>query len=161
LNRKRGENPVSTVEKSFHIPKWGTQVINFIWHLAQMIAVMEAGMIVYMRLIRPLLAPTAFSTLTTRYPLFSYWMMVVSMALPMVALMRLYHRSSWSYSLRMTFVMVMPIAALTVMVLCTLIPIHTMYAIGDPLMYLTMAAYMLVRPHEHAHSGHQSACHMA
>jgi hypothetical protein len=135
------------------------KVGQFLWHLVQMILVMEAGMMVYMRLIWPLLAHTAYATLTDRYPLFGYWMMVVSMAMPMIALMSLYHRSSWGYTLGMTFTMIAPPAALTVLVLCTLIPDHILYAIGDPMMFVAMAAYLLFRPHGHVHSVHQPACH--
>ncbi|MDR3578144.1 MAG: hypothetical protein P4L50_30120 [Anaerolineaceae bacterium] len=133
---------------------------SFIWHLAQMILVMEAGMMVYMRLIRPLLTTTAFSDTLSRHPLISYWLMVISMALPMIALMRLLHKSTWGYSLGMTIGMVAPLAALTVLVLCNLVSIHILFAISDPLMFMAMAVFMIVRPHTHAHASCQPACHM-
>lgn len=132
---------------------------RFIWHLAQMILVMEGGMMIYHLLLWPVLAPTGFSTLTKEYPLFGYWMMVASMTLPMIALMRGYHRSTWRYCLEMSGAMLAPLAALTVLVLCSLVPIQTLYGFGDPLMILAMAAFMLFRPGHHAHSGHEQACH--
>ena len=132
---------------------------RFIWHLVQMILVMEGGMMIYHLLLWPVLAPTGFSTLTKEYPLFGYWMMVASMTLPMIALMRGYHRSTWRYCLEMTIAMLAPLALFTVLVLCSLVPIHTLYGFGDPVMILAMAAFMLFRPGHHAHGGHEQACH--
>jgi hypothetical protein len=129
--------------QAFNLQSQMVKVGTFIWHLAQMILVMEAGMMGYMRLIRPLLTSTPVSWIFSRFPLISYWVMVVSMVLPMLALMRLYHQSTWGYSLGMTLIMVAPTTALTILVVCSLIPIHTLYAWGDPLMYLAMTAYML------------------
>ena len=132
---------------------------RFIWHLVQMILVMEGGMMIYHLLLWPVLAPTGFSTLTKEYPLFGYWMMVASMTLPMFALMRCYHRSTWRYCLEMTIAMLAPLAVFTVLVLCSLVPIKTLYGFGDPMMILAMAAFMLFRPGHHAHGGHEQACH--
>jgi hypothetical protein len=87
-------------------------------------------------------------------------MMVVSMVLGMIALMS-YHRSTWRYGLEMTIAMIAPLAALTGMVLCSWLPIHTLFALGDPLMFLAMAAFMLFRPYEHTHGGLEHACHTA
>ncbi len=130
----------------------------FLWHLVQMVLAMEVGMMVYHILLWPLLARTGYAALTNAYPLFGYWMMVLSMALGMLALM-LYHRSTWRYCLEMTLAMLAPVAALTVLVLCYLFPIHTLYGVGDPVMILAMAAFMLYRPHEHAHGANQHAGH--
>jgi hypothetical protein len=152
-----------SIETEYQNPKakFATQAGQLLWHFAQMVLVMEAGMMIYHKLLLPLLAGTSFATLTHAYPLFGYWMMVVSMTLPMLALMRLYHRSTWRYSLGMTGTMLVPLAALTVLVLCYVLPIHTLYGISDPLMFLAMAAFMLVRPahHNHAHAEHQDSCH--
>jgi hypothetical protein len=130
---------------------------RFAWHLLQMVLAMEAGMAVYHLLLHTLLAGTGYAALTNTYPLFGYWMMVVSMTLPMIALMRLYHKSSWRSGGEMTIAMLVPPAALTTLVLCSLIPLYTLQALGDPLMILAMAADMLYRRDEHAHAGHQHA----
>jgi hypothetical protein len=134
------------------------KVGRFLWHLAQMVLVMEVGMMVYHMLLWPLLAPTGYTTLIKAYPLFSYWMMVVAMTLPMVALMR-FHKSTWRHCAEMTLAMLAPLAALTVLVLCSLCPIHILYGVGDPVMILAMAAYMLYRHHDHAHGVHQHTTH--
>lgn len=134
---------------------------GFLWHFLQMVLAMEIGMMVYHLLLRPLLAQTPYADLTAAYPLIGYWMMVTFMILGMLALM-LYRKSTGRYCLEMTLAMLMPIAMLTVLVLCSLIPSHTLYGAGDPLMFLAMAAFMLYRPHEdahvvHEHTGHQHA----
>lgn len=131
----------------------------FLWHFAQMVLAMEAGMMVYHKLIMPLLAPIGFHSLMLAHPLFSYWLMVASMTLPMLTLMRWYHKSTWRYSLGMTGVMLAPLAALTVLVLCDLCPIHILHGFGDPLMFLAMAIFMLVRPVQHTHVGQAQPCH--
>lgn len=131
---------------------------RFLWHFVQMVVAMEAGMLVYHVVLSPLLQPTPYGALTDAYPIVGYWGMVVSMVLGMLALM-VYHRSSGHYSLEMTAAMLAPVAALTVLVLCSLIPSHVLYAAGDPLMFLAMAAYMLYRPHKHSHGGHGHAGH--
>ena len=115
-------------------------------------------MMVYHLLLLPVLNPTGYGNLTRAYPLFGYWMMLVSMVLGMIAIMR-FHKSNWRYILEMTIAMLAPLAALTVLVLCYVLPIHTLYKVGDPLMILAMTAFMLFRPHEHAHGGHEQACH--
>ena len=134
------------------------KVGQFLWHLVQMILVMEAGMMVYHLLIVPVLNPTGYGALTRAYPLFGYWMMLVSMVLGMIAMM-LFHRSNWRYILEMTIAMLAPLAPLTVLVLLNVFPIHTLYGVGDPVMILAMTAFMLFRPHEHTHGGHEHACH--
>ncbi len=134
-------------------------VARFLWHLLQMVLAMEAGMAVYHLLLHTSLAGSSYATLTELYPLFGYWMMVASMTLPMIALMRLYHKSSWRSCNEMTIAMLVPPAALTALVLCGLIPLHTLQALGDPLMILAMAADMLYRRDEHAHGHHAHAHH--
>src|SRR5512136_2005909 len=94
------------------------KVGSFLWHLVQMVLVMEAGMMVYHKLIMPRLAPFGFHRLMMAQPLFCYWLMVASMTLPMIALMRWYHKSTWCYTLEMTAVMLAPLAALSVLVAC-------------------------------------------
>jgi hypothetical protein len=139
-------------------PGLAAKVGQFLWHLVQMILAMEAGMMVYHLLLWPLLAQTRYGTLTKAYPLFGYWIMLVSMVLGMLALMCI-HRFNWRYILEMTIAMLAPLAALTVLVLCYVLPIHTLFGMGDPVMILAMTAFMLFRPHEHAHSGYEQACH--
>jgi hypothetical protein len=148
-----------TQESDHWIRNFAPKAGQSIWHLVQMALVMEAGMMVYHRLLLPVLAPTGFSTLTKEYPLFGYWMMVASMTLPMIALMRGYHRSTWRYCLEMSTAMLAPLAALTLLVVCQLMPIHILYGVGDPVMILAMAAFMLFRPGHHAHGGHEHAGH--
>jgi hypothetical protein len=131
----------------------------FLWHLLQMVLAMEAGMAAYHLLLHTLLSGTGYAALTNSYPLFGYWMMVASMTLPMIALMRYYHKSSWRSCNEMTIAMLLPPAVLTGLVLCALIPLHTLQALGDPLMILAMAADMLYRRDEHAHGGHAHAGH--
>lgn len=126
---------------------------GFLFHLVQMILAMEAGMLIYRYLVKPFLAPTAYRALTMKYPLFGYWMMVVSMVIPMIALMRYYHRHSWRHCADMTIAMAAPIAALTGLALCHLIPLQTLYGIGDPVMYGAMAVFMFFRPGAKAHAG--------
>lgn len=129
----------------------------FIWHFAQMVVAMEAGMLIYHGWILPLLAGTGFSRLKDAYPLFGYWMMVISMVLPMLALMAFYHRSGWQYCLGMTGAMVAPLAALTVLVLCKVCPMHFLHGFGDLLMFAAMAVFMLVHPADHTATA--ASCH--
>ncbi len=136
---------------------------GYLWHLLQMVLAMEAGMMVYHMLIVPLLRQTAYAALTDAYPLIGYWGMVVSMVLGMLALMW-YQKATRRYCAEMTAAMVAPVAALTVLVLCSLIPGHILYGLGDPVMILAMAAYMMYRPHAHAHGDHthdtqEQGCH--
>jgi hypothetical protein len=123
-----------------------------------MVIAMEVGMIVYHMLLFPLLAPLGYYTLTDTYPLFGYWMMVISMAVGMIVLMR-YHKATWRYCMEMTGAMFVPLVALTALVLFELCPAHILYRFGDPLMFLAMAAFMLIRPIKHAHAEDQQACH--
>ena len=148
---------MATNERHMNVPTNGrmrsvaASVGGFLWHLLQMVIAMEVGMMIYHMLLWPLFAGTVIAAVTRAYPLVGYWMMVVSMALGMLALMY-YHRSTGRYCLEMTIAMTAPVAALTVLVLCHLVPLQTLYGIGDPVMILAMAAYMLYRPHEHAHA---------
>lgn len=142
----------------FHLRGTVARVAGFLWHFAQMVIAMEIGMMVYHLLLSPLLSQTPYSALTDAYPIIGYWGMVISMVLGMLALM-LYHKSTERYILEMTMAMLAPVVALTVLVLCSLIPSHILYGIGDPVMFVAMAAYMLYRPHEHAHGGNEHASH--
>jgi hypothetical protein len=159
VTTNKEENEMATDTRRIYLPQGlqlrgaAVSVGRFLWHFLQMVIAMEVGMMVYHMLLWPLLSGTGYGALTQAYPLFGYWMMVASMTLPMIVLMR-FHRSSWRYCGEMTIAMLAPLAALTVMVLCYLLPIHTLYGVGDPLMFLAMAAYMLYRPHDHAHDAH-------
>jgi hypothetical protein len=126
---------------------------RFLWHYTQMALVMEAGMTIYMRLIIPLLIPFGFFNLRNAHPLFCYWLMVASMTLPMIALMRFYHKSTWRYTLEMTAAMLTPLALFYVLVAINLCPIHILYDFGDPLMFVAMAIFLLVRPAPRANNG--------
>lgn len=144
--------------RKLQIPEVISKAGQFLWHLLQMVLAMEAGMMIYHIFLWPLLARTGYAALIKEFPLTGYWVMLVSMVLGMLALMCV-HRSTWRYSLEMTMAMLAPLAVLTVLVLCSLLPIHTLYRIGDPVMFLAMAVFMLYRPHEHAQGGHELSCH--
>jgi len=145
--------------RSVRLHSQAASVGRFVWHLLQMILAMEAGMALYHLLLHTVLVGTGYAILSTTYPLCDYWMMVASMTLPMIALMRFSHKSSWRSGGEMTIAMLAPPAALTVLVLCGVIPLHTLQALGDPLMILAMAADMLYRRDEHAHGHHAHAHH--
>lgn len=146
--------------QSFQLRSTAASVGRFLWHFLQMAIAMELGMMVYHKLLYPLLAPTGYGVLTDVYPLFGYWMMLISMALGMIVLMR-YHKSTWRYCMEMTGAMFVPLVALTALVLFELCPAHILYGFGDPLMFLAMAAFMIYRPAHHAHGGNEQACHAA
>ncbi len=134
-------------------------VLRFLWHFGQMVVVMEAGMMIYHKLVMPQLAPFGFHRLMMAQPLLCYWLMVASMALPMIAWMRIIHKSTWRYTLEMTAIMLAPLAALSALVLCGLCSIQILQSFGDPLMFVAMAAFLLLRPAQHVHSGQAQACH--
>jgi hypothetical protein len=144
--------------RSLQLHGTAASVGRFLWHFLQMAVAMELGMMVYHKLLWPLLAPTRFATLTDQYPLIGYWMMLISMALGMIVLMR-YHKSTWRYCMEMTGAMFIPLVALTALVLLELCPAHILYGFGDPLMFLAMAAFMIIRPAKHAHQAEDQSCH--
>src|SRR6266498_1022765 len=88
--------------RRLHLRSVAASVGGFLWHLLQMVLAMEVGMAVYHLLLGTVLTGTGYAALTREYRLFGYWMMVVSMALPMIALMRYYHKSNWRYCGAMT-----------------------------------------------------------
>lgn len=143
------------------VPEFVKRTGRFLWHFLQMVIAMGLGMIVYHMLLIPLLAPLGYNTLTDTYPLFGYWMMLIFMALGMIVLMR-YHKSTWRYCMEMTGAMLIPLVTLTALVLFELCPDHILYRFGDPLMFVAMAAFMLIRPAKHADHAHvenQQASH--
>ena len=144
--------------RGFQLRSTTRSVGRFLWHFLQMALAMELGMIIYHKLIYPLIAPMGFDALTDAYPLLGFWMMVISMALGMIVLMR-YHKSTWRYCMEMTGAMFVPLVALTALVLFELCPAHILYGFGDPLMFLAMAACMIIRPAKHAHYRVEQACH--
>lgn len=117
----------------------------FLWHLFQMAVAMKLGMLLYM-LLRGLLAPIGFAAVQTDYPLVDYWIMVVFMTIPMIALMR-YHRYSWRDCAGMTAAMLAPLVVLCVLAVPGLLTIQTLHCTGDVAMLLGMAAYLLYRRH--------------
>jgi putative intracellular protease/amidase len=132
---------------------------RFVWHLLQMVLAMEAGMAIYHLLLHTALAGTAFAALVGARPLLDYWLMVASMTIPMIALMRYLHKSTWRACAEMTLVMLVPPAVLTMLTQSDLIAVGTLQALGDPLMILAMAADMLYRRDEHAGHAHYHYAH--
>jgi len=143
---------------SFPLRTMAVSVGRFLWHFLQMTIAMELGMMIYHKLIYPLIAPMGLDALTDTYPLVGYWMMLISMAAGMVVLMR-FHKSTWRYCMEMTGAMFVPLIALTALVIFELCPAHILYAFGDPLMFLAMAAFMIIRPANHTHHGGENSCH--
>ena len=120
----------------------GKRIKSFIWHLFQMIVAMEIGMALYHRAFVNQLAPTSYKFATIAYPLFDYWMMMISMILPMICLMR-YHRYDWRYCTGMTIVMLAPVALLTMLMWIGLISMMTLRIAGNITMNLGVVIYML------------------
>jgi len=71
------------------------------------------------------------------------------MVIPMVALMRVYHKNSRRACGAMTAVMLVPPAVLKVLVLGVVVPLQTFLEVDDPLMILAMGAYLLYTPSSH------------
>ena len=166
MEMNAGNVPVENIGKAAADVKSNAfaKVKSFLWHLLQMVLAMEAGMVANSALLGTLLAGTGYDALTRKYPVFGYWMMVVAMTLPMVALMRYYHKASWRYCLEMAAAMAAPAVALTILVQVGLLPAKPFLGCGisDPLMVLAMAGYMLVRPMPHNHGKHATGepdCH--
>ena len=122
----------------------GEKIKSFIWHLFQMIVAMEIGMILYHAVFVNLLAPASYKEFVLVKPLFDYWIMMVAMTLPMIALMR-YHKFDWHYCAGMTAAMLAPVVLLTALVFIGLIPLTTLKGFGMTLMMLGMAFYMFLR----------------
>jgi hypothetical protein len=136
------------------------KVVSYVWHLLQMVIAMEVGMFAYHLLASTVLARIGYAALTDAYPYVGYSAMVAGMVVGMVAFM-LWQRSSWRHCLEMTLAMLAPVVVLAVLVVSGLVPIGVLYSLGDPLMILAMALFMLVRPHQHAHGhadGHTQSC---
>ncbi len=125
---------------------------RFLWHFAQMVLVMMAGMAVYHGLLNTVFVSTGFAAMTRAYPLFGYWMMTVSMVLPMVALMLLQKHGA-RYCAEMTAAMLAPSVLLTLLTLFGAIGVRTLHGLGDPLMILAMAGYALYRFGKHSPGG--------
>ena len=139
------ENP-TLLEHLHHLPdSRAGKVRAFLWHLFQMAVAMKLGMLLYM-LLRGLLAPIGLAAVRTDYPLVDYWIMVVFMTLPMIALMR-YHRYSWRDCEGMTAAMLAPLVVLCALALPGLLRIQTLHWAGDVVMLLGMAVYLLYRRH--------------
>ena len=114
----------------------------FIWHLFQMIVAMEIGMALYHGAFVNQLAPMSYKFAIIAYPLFDYWMMMISMILPMICLMR-YHRYDWRICIGMTIAMLAPVALLTMLMWIGLISMMTLRIAGNITMNLGMVIYML------------------
>jgi hypothetical protein len=125
---------------------------DFLLRLLQMVVAMEAGIGVYHLLLCAVLAKTSYGAFRNAYPIIGYVMMEISMAVPMLALMRFWHKSTCHYSLQMSVVMFAPVATLTMLALIHVIPRKILYGFGNPGMLLAMVVFMLVRPHERVHT---------
>ena len=144
----------NTLPRETRLRSRAAAVGRFGWPLLQMVLAMEAGMAVSHLLLGTALAGSGFAVLTETYPLFDYWTMVASMTLPMLALMRFYHKSSWRACNEMTIAMLVPPLALTLLMLGGLIELHTLQLLGDPLMILAMAIDMFLRRDQHGPDCH-------
>jgi hypothetical protein len=120
-----------------------TDLRQWACHLAQMVIAMYAGMAVYMQFAPALMGPGDLR----------YAGMVVSMLVPMVALMRLQHHS-WRMTNEMAISMAAPMVICVALVrlgLCPLIPFLTwltaanVYAVAHQAMLLGMIAVMIYR----------------
>jgi len=131
-------------QHSHHRPQsnGAAKIKSFLWHLFQMIVAMEIGMALYHGAFVNLLAPISYKFATIAYPLFDYWMMMISMILPMICLMR-YHRYDWRYCIGMTIAMLAPVALLTMLMWIGLISMMTLRIAGSITMNLGMVIYML------------------
>jgi hypothetical protein len=124
-------------------------VTRSLWLLLQMVLAMNAGMVLYHFLLHGVLMGTAAGTLLHHSPRLDYWMHIASMVIPMLVLMRVYHKSTWRASAEMTVAMLVPAAILKVLVLGDVVPFETFLELDDPLMIVAMAAYLLYRPSDH------------
>src|SRR5512136_2509279 len=125
----------TTLEHHHHPPtSRAGKVKAFVWHLFQMAAAMELGMLLYM-LLRRWFAPPDYVAWQAEYPLMEYWIMVVFMTIPMVALMR-YHRYAWRDCAGMTAAMIAPLVVLSVPVQLNWWTIRTLHWASDVAMLL-------------------------
>ncbi len=140
----------------------GTQARRFLWHLLQMVFVMELGMSLFHAVAGKSLAA---------YPVLNNAGMQLSMIPPMVLLMR-YHRHSWQRSLEMAAAM---LAGPALLLACAQFGLHlyipglsrsTLFAWASITMSLGMLAIMLYRRAEYTadHAAHPvgdggPACH--
>ena len=129
-----------------------TDLRQWTTHLAQMVGAMYAGMAVYM-----LFAPALLGPGDLRYA-----GMVVSMLVPMVALMRFQHHS-WRMTNEMATGMAAPMVMCVALVrlgLCPLVPFLTwltaanVYAVAHHAMLLGMIAVMIFRRSRYAAAHH-------
>jgi hypothetical protein len=129
-----------------------TDLRQWTTHLAQMVVAMYVGMAVYM-----LVAPALMGPGDLRYA-----GMVVSMLVPMVALMRFQHHS-WRMTTEMAAGMTAPIVLCVALVrlgLCPLVPFLTwltaanVYAVAHHAMLLGMIAVMIWRRGRYAAAHH-------
>ncbi len=145
-------------QHSHHYPQLSraAKIKFFIWHLFQMVAAMEIGMMLYHGAFVNHLAPISYKFTTIAYPLFDYWMMMISMILPMICLM-LYHRYDWRYCIGMTIAMLTPVALFTVLMWMGLISMITLRIAGNITMILGMVIYMLfAETNAHTHAATRS-----
>ena len=129
-----------------------TDLRQWTCHLAQMVVAMYAGMAVYM-----LFAPALMGSGDLRYA-----GMVLSMLVPMVALMRFQHHS-WRMANEMAIGMAAPMVMCVALVrlgLCPLVPFLTwltaanVYAVAHHAMFLGMIAVMIWRRGMYAAAHH-------
>ena len=137
----------STIVESHHqhaSPSSGwAKIRSFVWHLLQMILAMQLGMALYM-LFADQLAPANYRAAAAAYPLFDFWIMMLAMTVPMIALMW-YHKYDWRYCIGMTIAMLAPVGLLTLLTQVDLMSICGLHCNGQTVMVLGMAIYMFFR----------------
>jgi hypothetical protein len=131
---------------AIHIAK---HVARSLWLLLQMVLVMHGGMTLYHLPLHTILAESSYAMLIHHNPLLYYRTTVLSMVIPMVIFMRLYHKSTWRACIEMTAVMIIPLAVLRLFVLGEVVPLETFLRLDDPLMILAMATYLIYSPSKH------------
>ena len=102
-----------------------------------MFIAMATGHALYHMIFVNSLAPAGYKAYMLFHPLFNYWIMMVSMMLPMIVLMR-YHWEDWHYCAERMLSMLAPVVLLIVLVLAGLISSMILKGSG-------MALYMIWR----------------
>jgi hypothetical protein len=135
----------------------GFDLGRWLRHLAEMVVAMYVGMAVYMALVKPVVRASGLPGLVTGD--LSYLWMVVCMAAPMVALMRV-QGHTWRMSNEMLVGMVAPVLVCFGLVrggICPLTPLlswltpQSLYARAHDAMLLGMLAVMVVRRTRYTH----------
>ncbi len=138
----------TTVETGHHhdpSASLSKKVVFWVWHLLQMVIAMQVGMALYM-FFADHLATASYRAAAAANPLFDFWMMMLSMTVPMLLLMW-YHKYDWRYCIGMTIAMLAPVGLLTVLTQVDLMSICGLHCNGQTVMVLGMVSFMLWRRH--------------